>query len=206
MEVGKLDWQLREKLENPQSLYQIKSSQLCSDWHGVAINPVVNYGLAADSSDLAVWAWRSKAPFLKFDLNCGQYFEGLWNQDVIELFIDINCEGHYVEFNLSPQGAWWFQHFEGYRVRTFGSSEKDFNQMRCFSAYSESFWAVAAILPKKYLECTNRNNISLETVLKCNFCTILYNNKGVEHYVSASLPPVGAVPDFHLQCLRKTLF
>ena len=195
------------ELARPHQLIQLISRQIHCDWFGKSIEPVINYGLALGDSDLAIWAWREKAPFLKYDLGCGQFFEGLWNQDVFELFISLDKSETYFEINLSPQGAWWLQRFEKYRVRqsewNIRSNSDSTKTIKCFSNFNEKSWAVAAIIPISILDSGNMKSISLRTVLKCNVCSILYNNKGVEHYATASSPPAGALPDFHLEGLRK---
>lgn len=46
----------------------------------------------------------------------GQFVEGLWNDDVAELFVaGPGCD--YQEFNFSPTGAWWSTYFSNYRQR-----------------------------------------------------------------------------------------
>ena len=46
----------------------------------------------------------------------GEFFEGLWEADVLELFIK-DPSGRYFEFNVSPQGAWWAMELCAYRER-----------------------------------------------------------------------------------------
>lgn len=49
----------------------------------------------------------------------GDFIEGLWNDDVVELFLR-DRNGRYVEFNISADGAWWFMPFTDYRIRAQG--------------------------------------------------------------------------------------
>jgi hypothetical protein len=46
----------------------------------------------------------------------GTFVEGLWEQDVAELFL-MDGSGAYQEFNVSPAGAWWSCVFSAYRQR-----------------------------------------------------------------------------------------
>jgi len=46
-----------------------------------------------------------------------QWVEGLWEEDVAELFICDPNTGRYQELNLSPDGAWWSSVFSTYRKR-----------------------------------------------------------------------------------------
>ncbi len=47
----------------------------------------------------------------------GEFFEGLWNGDVAELFLSLP-NGNYLEYNFAPNGAWWACEFSEPRVRT----------------------------------------------------------------------------------------
>jgi hypothetical protein len=50
----------------------------------------------------------------------GGFAEGLWEGDVVELFMLNPATGFYMEFNLSPCGAWWCCAFDAPRVRAAG--------------------------------------------------------------------------------------
>jgi hypothetical protein len=45
------------------------------------------------------------------------FVEGLWEADVIELFLADDHSAAYQEFNLSPDGRWWSCRFSSYRKR-----------------------------------------------------------------------------------------
>lgn len=45
------------------------------------------------------------------------FVEGLWEQDVGECFVLDRGSGRYVEYNLSPDGAWWACRHTGIRQR-----------------------------------------------------------------------------------------
>jgi len=47
----------------------------------------------------------------------GEFVEGLWEEDVAELFIK-TADGRYQEFNIGPSGAWWSMTLSGYRTRS----------------------------------------------------------------------------------------
>lgn len=68
----------------------------------------------------------------------GDFVEGLWNEDVLELFI-ANSVGRYFELNLSPIGAWWAQEFNSYRQRAHS-----FDTVRagtlCFAKVGSDSW------------------------------------------------------------------
>ena len=49
----------------------------------------------------------------------GEFVEGLWEEDVLELYLANTEEDEdaYLELNLSKDGAWWGAHFSSYRRR-----------------------------------------------------------------------------------------
>lgn len=47
----------------------------------------------------------------------GQFFEGLWEGDVVEFFIAGGEGKSYLEFNLAPNGSWWACGFSDVRER-----------------------------------------------------------------------------------------
>ena len=51
------------------------------------------------------------------DASEGQRFEGLWEGDVIELFLAAP-DGRYLEINLATNCAWWACHFDSPRSRS----------------------------------------------------------------------------------------
>jgi hypothetical protein len=47
----------------------------------------------------------------------GKFVEGLWERDLIELFLLNRENGRYAEWNLAPGGAWWAAVFRAPRER-----------------------------------------------------------------------------------------
>jgi hypothetical protein len=61
---------------------------------------------------------RADAPPNRLDRDSeGAFTEGLWGADGAELFLLNPAPGLYVEFNLSPGGAWWCCAFGAPRAR-----------------------------------------------------------------------------------------
>jgi hypothetical protein len=92
--------------------------KLDRDWSG---------GPAPDGPRWALWAcggrlhFRAAAgppPVSACDAGGGEFVEGLWEGDVAELFLLNPATGFYMEFNLSPGGAWWCCAFDAPRVRS----------------------------------------------------------------------------------------
>lgn len=76
----------------------------------------VRYAIAVDQTHIAFGAVVHRAP--NYDATAEGFTEGLWRADCLELFVANPANGHYVEFNLAPGGAWWSCIFSAPRVRT----------------------------------------------------------------------------------------
>ncbi len=72
----------------------------------------------------------------------GSFVEGLWEEDVAELFIAPDATERYWELNLSPDGAWWCCEFESPRVRASAPAPKT-DCVRTWAERGESSWCVA---------------------------------------------------------------
>lgn len=87
-----------------------------ADWYGQTPRYRAQFSLALDG-DQFIYRFRAdKAAECDLRLPRGQFVEGLWEQDVAELFV-MAPSGRYQEFNLSPTGAWWCALFSGYREK-----------------------------------------------------------------------------------------
>ena len=89
--------------------------ELCHDWYGSPMVPPAQFRLVEDPHHLWLVAGHEAAakPHPKGD--CGDFQAELWCHDVAELFIAQTEGSHYLEFNLSPRGAWWMARFSGAR-------------------------------------------------------------------------------------------
>jgi hypothetical protein len=115
---------------------------------------------------------------------CGQFVEGLWAQDVLELFWKSSGSSGYQELNLAPSGAWWWCAFRGYRQRDEGASAPP---ARAHVERRSDRWSAAVALPRASLGGADLRAATL------NVCAILgdprrfYTHEG----------PATAEPDFH---------
>jgi hypothetical protein len=127
----------------------------------------------------------------------GEFTEGLWNGDVIELFIGQPESEQYLEFNLAPSGAWWAAAFSRYRERSTDilAALPMTIQSNCAAGYWEFFasFDLAA------------------TAVNCDSCTInlcaIFGSPN-RRFFSAHAPVTAGVaavkPDFHRAELRQT--
>lgn len=85
------------------------------DWWKQPVEPAPGVALVEDPDHLWLLAGGEGGARPHPAAGCGDFVEGLWEHDVAEMFI-AGPEG-YLEFNLSPAGAWWAARFSAPRVR-----------------------------------------------------------------------------------------
>lgn len=117
----------------------------------------------------------------------GDFIEGLWNSDVVELFIG-DRQGRYVEFNVSADGAWWFMPFADYRIRAQDGCDSP--QVDVSIVRDDSQWQVRLSFQISSLLTF------LSGIDQSHFSAIHYQ-EGVPVYIS-SRAGRGGEPDFHL--------
>lgn len=89
---------------------------LATDWNGVPLDAQPSFRIIfspGESIELLVTA--RKPPTSLIGSRAGEFKEGLWQHDCAELFLANLETGHYIEFNLAPNGAWWSCLFEAPR-------------------------------------------------------------------------------------------
>ena len=87
-----------------------------SCWNGIALPQLFKWSLARDPKTLWFVGTLPALPDYDSTLSKGEFVEGLWERDVVELFIK-ESSGRYQEFNISPAGAWWTVLLNSYRTR-----------------------------------------------------------------------------------------
>lgn len=121
----------------------------------------------------------------------GEFFEGLWQETALELFLGNSNNEHYTEINLAPHGAWWLQHFSAPRQRLTTSKPiaRNFTQF----------------VPQQWLSILSirRDQLKLPTVdqLTVNVAAAVDSGK---HLLSWNKLPAGKA-DFHQKQLRTTI-
>lgn len=163
---------------------------MCSDWHGRALDPPLGFVVAADPESLWFLATRQAPAFCRPGVEPGSFAEGLWEWDVAELFLADPESGAYLEFNLTPNGAWWAAKFTAPRVRA--ETQPDFPA--CVTSHwqeiSEDGWCAAVRVPLDFL----KKEIGYGPRTTANTTAILNSPRQTFH--SAHRLP-GAEPDFH---------
>jgi hypothetical protein len=118
----------------------------------------------------------------------GAFAEGLWRNDVWELFIKEENSQRYVELNLAPSGAWWACLFTSYRIPDSHTSMLIPN-VTIEQRMLPHTWQAMMVFP--------RNGLPIHTDLDgqptMNACTI----QGQPRRFYSHAPPSTEQPDFH---------
>jgi len=92
---------------------QSQGKPILIDWFGVAPGAPLSF-LYASSGTEFVFGLSSSVQLNGLG-KFGEFTEGLWKADVVELFLHDQASESYLELNLSPTGAWWAKKFSSYR-------------------------------------------------------------------------------------------
>lgn len=106
-------------MQSPISLASVSEGALQDislDWFGKPARQRAGFRLWLDDDVLGFRFVAEKTAQCDTALRLGDFVEGLWEQDVAELFL-MGPDGRYQELNLSPCGAWWCALFSDYRQR-----------------------------------------------------------------------------------------
>lgn len=84
------------------------------DWYGKEIAQPIESKLSFDRRSIELGFRRHAPAVLHPKAQPGNFVEGLWEYDVIELFLATSANS-YLEINLAPNGSWWAMQFVGHR-------------------------------------------------------------------------------------------
>jgi len=152
--------------------------------------PKREYLLARSDSELYAAFRIGGTPVSHPHAQSGEFVEGLWEYDVVELFLLDRATERYEEFNIAPSGAWWRCAFASYRIKD--------NAINCSVAspviwrtQDVASWCVALSIPFSML------SIAFGALVgeRMSVCAILGTGPKREYYSTASLD--AKEPDFH---------
>ncbi len=90
---------------------------LDTDWYGATVAGDPRWALAIEGVDLVLrGAAMVKPTRVPMDAP-GRFVEGLWDGDLVEVFLLNPATGYYLELNLAPRGGWWACGHTAPRVR-----------------------------------------------------------------------------------------
>lgn len=170
------------------------------DWDGNAVVPAAGFSLAMDDRRLWFLAHHRRPAQLHPKARPGVFLPELWRHDVAELFLADPVSGRYLEFNLSPNGAWWSCEFKGPRLR---EEEIDIAmpEVATFSDMAaDGSWVAAMALPLDLL----RARIDFGRQTHANV-TFILESPAQRFLTAADLG--GGKPDFHQpSCFPQVAF
>ena len=162
-------------------------SPVSLDWFGERMDPPAEFSFSFESELLVFRALRKAEARSHPDATPGRFMESLWTHDVAEFFVSDPVTGHYLEVNLSPNGAHWACLFDAPRrqlaeVRDSGASSRG----RC----REGGWEARFDVPLAWMR--EHLHFGVETRLNVTF---ILDSPSQRFLSVADLG--GGDPDFH---------
>lgn len=167
-----------------EDLFRSTPITLSSDWYGRSLPSPIDIFLGGNHQSILFGARGGGDPWCA-PAQPGDFIEGLWERDVVELFLSETGSPRYQEFNVSPSGAWWTMAFSGYRTRMGTNSMPS---VRCHADAFGSGWRAAMAIPLSQLTIGWSSESGA-----LNVTAILGNP---QRFVTA-LDLGGGEPDFH---------
>ena len=157
------------------------------DWFGNEVDPPIFFSFALEGAALVFRSSRQAVALCHPEARSGLFVEQLWKYDVAEFFLRDPVTGHYLEFNLSPNGAHWACLFDAPRsplgeLRETGATS-------CGSSGPEG-WQAQADLPLGWL----KEHLHFGIATRVN-ATFILNSPAPQFLTAAWLG--GGEPDFH---------
>lgn len=141
---------LAEVFELPPS--ELAPIEISEDWHKRPLKSPLRFRVCVDQDSLIFAAEIPLgADFLRVqstspEPRMGEYVEGLWEADVVELFLFRENSLSYTEFNLGPSAAWWAMGFVNYRERDEGFARPE--AVETYRSAALSCWQLALRVPQ----------------------------------------------------------
>ncbi len=170
-------------LLSPERALSLTRESRRADWHGKPLPTPLSWSVALDPE--ALWLVCSLPGGGRSSSTGGEFVEGLWEEDVAELFIK-SPNGVYQELNLAPSGAWWSMTLDEYRVRRGTPRRPEVRFMS--TSFADDSWSVIAAFYRSSLEVA----VSPEALLHVS--AMWYRE---EPWFLSSCPPAGIAPDYH---------
>ena len=126
-----------ERLQNDGDLIK-------ADWFHKTSPFFPKFLCAVDKTHFYFLAGGQNHPSCHPDGKSGEFQPELWKYDVAEFFLATPDRSSYLEFNLSPNGAWWSARFKEPRVAL---DQPPLTGVKTVSDISNDSWQVRAAIP-----------------------------------------------------------
>jgi hypothetical protein len=167
-----------------------KTQQINKEWYGATIEPPYEYSFTLTPEGLEFYASRKAAATVHPDGVCGAFQAELWRYDAAEFFITTPDGKRYMEFNLSPNGAWWAAVFCAPRQIAPGFENWEPAGVQATGDSTEAGWSCHALIPAAVLEEVGISPADC----KLTAAAIL---KSPEQVFLTTALPCDTQPDFH---------
>jgi hypothetical protein len=186
-----------EKPLSADALSEAPHSEERCDWSGVVMPQALRWCLARDPERLWVSIELPAPPSEPRKHGLGDFVEGLWENNVVELFL-LEDSGRYQEWNVSSDGAWWAMSFAGYREREPSPVKPEGVAIEIFAGADR--WLAILSVPIRSLA------VRLGDSTGVHVTGIVYSQEGVPTYFSSAGSP-SFNPDFHdHRCFKVAQF
>ncbi len=122
------------------------------EWYGLAVQPAFRYRFSLAPEGLLFRAARAAAAQVHPEAIPGRFQPDLWKFDAAEFFLAREDASRYLEFNLSPNGAWWACVFSAPRVPDPAMAGW-FPHVVAEGCQTPFGWESQALLPMQDLAC-----------------------------------------------------
>ncbi len=119
--------------------------RLGQEWYGAKVEPAVEFSFSIEGDELVFRVSREASAKIHPDAKLGVFQENLWKYDTAEFFIAKEDCSRYLEFNLSPNGAWWSMIFTDPRV--VDESAIQITPRVCEAQCDDKGWSCTARIP-----------------------------------------------------------
>jgi len=180
------------RLENGrdrEEIFNLPRSEVLTDWQGQKLSKPYRFAIGKDSEFLVFVADVPLSPPASRPAQYQRFVNDLaepdtWSQTA-ELFV-MEHESRYLEIHISPDGAWWYKSFIGYRRR---DPESSIPQADIWVERKVEGWSGAISLPLKELSLEISDGVMAQATLGlCDRDTPCY-------ITTAGCPDFD--PDFH---------
>lgn len=167
-----------------------QTQKISTEWYGNAVEPPYVYCFSHSADGLEFVAARKETALVHPEGESGRFQAELWRYDAAEFFITTPGGERYMEFNLSPNGAWWAAVFCAPRQIAPGFENWVPKGISAVGNNTPDGWCCRALIPAAVLQ---EVGISLADC-KLTAAAIL---KSPEQIFLTTALPCDTQPDFH---------
>ena len=172
-------------------LFQSEPITFEKDWFGQSlVNAPTIFILLSDERLYFGAKWGRPAGGAQPPLGRGAFVEGLWEAEVVELFLGTLGSTIYQEINLSPQGAWWSCLFSSKRSRSV-ETPTPIPRVEFYADTKKNLLLAALSLPRAQLSV----DFNRADQLRVNVCGVSTADGTKRYFTFATFN--SREPDFH---------